>query len=601
MRINLSDNNGTSPSVFKKIDPSDLKFNPVQVYKTFTFQSGSFDITNYTHLPLKGLHWNVLPAMSGSTVLPGWLSHNGYPTELPQNVDNSYQFNIYNSIYHLFYKHKNEPSKTLGLVNLEKASRFLHKSASIFSIPQPKFGLKIKPSSFIYSGSSAGTGLIYGTGKWGVGIYGTSISVNLSCDKYENIFDTLIDTSSYATDVKFYEGFNTYFDTSRITMYASHSGVSYVNGVEASDGNELSIGLAAYFSGSGYLEKKYEYNNITVPGAYDRDNDYAISFYIKSGSNTSTTNELIIAKRKNPDLAQSLITGEIDGARKYPFCIELSGSNQLVFSAANDSITPNSKAEITSSTAVNSGWTNVVCQKSGSYLQMYIGGTLHSSASNDLLLNSNDITSPFTASLPIHNNETLKIGGYSGSNGNGLHGYLDEIRIYNKALSTSEITSLADHTEGGSLLQTNKVGNIFYNSGIVVISSADYRYDDVLEFGYTASYQSTKNIYEFSTICKINSGDFNSTSNPSSTKSDGYTYLNYITGSSFNPYLTTVGLYNDNGELLALGKLANPIKKRDDVDMNILIRIDLDKPKPEQQWKTPTGARTLDSGIRSAI
>jgi hypothetical protein len=36
-------------------------------------------------------------------------------------------------------------------------------------------------------------------------------------------------------------------------------------------------------------------------------------------------------------------------------------------------------------------------------------------------------------------------------------------------------------------------------------------------------------------------------------------------------------LYNEAGELLAIGKLAQPIKKRDDVDMNFLIRIDLDK------------------------
>jgi hypothetical protein len=35
-------------------------------------------------------------------------------------------------------------------------------------------------------------------------------------------------------------------------------------------------------------------------------------------------------------------------------------------------------------------------------------------------------------------------------------------------------------------------------------------------------------------------------------------------------------LYNDAGQLLAIGKLAQPIRKRSDVDMNFLIRLDLD-------------------------
>lgn len=52
---------------------------------------------------------------------------------------------------------------------------------------------------------------------------------------------------------------------------------------------------------------------------FDRDHDYALSFYLYSGSNTSTVNELIIGKVKN------------NVSEQYPFKIELSGSNQLVF------------------------------------------------------------------------------------------------------------------------------------------------------------------------------------------------------------------------------------------------------------------------------
>ena len=61
------------------------------------------------------------------------------------------------------------------------------------------------------------------------------------------------------------------------------------------------------------------------------------------------------------------------------------------------------------------------------------------------------------------------------------------------------------------------------------------------------------------------------------TKDDDSTYYPFVSGSTFAPYITTIGLYNNFGELLAIAKLAQPIKKRNDVDMNFLIRLDLDK------------------------
>jgi hypothetical protein len=41
-----------------------------------------------------------------------------------------------------------------------------------------------------------------------------------------------------------------------------------------------------------------------------------------------------------------------------------------------------------------------------------------------------------------------------------------------------------------------------------------------------------------------------------------------MTTGSLLPYVTEIGLYNDNCELLAVGKLGQAIQKRNDVDMN---------------------------------
>ena len=47
----------------------------------------------------------------------------------------------------------------------------------------------------------------------------------------------------------------------------------------------------------------------------------------------------------------------------------------------------------------------------------------------------------------------------------------------------------------------------------------------------------------------------------------------FVSGTA-NPYITSIGLYNDDGQMLAVGKLAEPVEKRDDIDMNFIIRWD---------------------------
>jgi len=533
----IKDKNGTHPQVFKRVDRSDTKITPIQINKTFTATSGS---TSDNHLALYANYVGSIPEINPFTN-EAYFFNSNLDSAFRKNPDNdSYAFNIYYSINHLFYKYKNDAYKNHGLMTpLDKSTKILYQSASVFSIPQTQMGLTIKPGSFIYSGS-----------------------FNLHSDKYENIIDSGIVTSSFPGDEVFYEGFNEYFDTSRITKYVTSSNVIFTNGVTTSNGDKKSIGYSAYFSGSGYMETN-QYD-----AYFDRDHDYALSFYIYSGSNTSTVNELIIGKVKN------------NVSEQYPFKIELSGSNQLVFSISGKESLKN---QITSSAFVSSSWTHVVCQKTGSTMEMYVNASLHSSLTSNSLLSNDQINNFKTSSVAINNIDSIKFGGNQVFR-SGVHdgtdyfnGYLDEIRIYNKALNQSDVNSLADRTEGGGLLQTNRVGNAFHENGLFVITSPDVRYDDAITFAYSGSYKSTTNIFEFSTLCKVEQGDFNLTTNHSSTNDDNETYMSHVTSSAFEPYITTIGLYNEYAELLAIGKFATPVKNRNDIDMNFLVRCDLDQ------------------------
>jgi hypothetical protein len=65
-----------------------------------------------------------------------------------------------------------------------------------------------------------------------------------------------------------------------------------------------------------------------------------------------------------------------------------------------------------------------------------------------------------------------------------------------------------------------------------------------------------------------------STNGAQSNNEPGDLYLDMFVSGTVGPYITTIGLYNDKAQLLAVGKLANPVTKLDDVDMNFIIRWD---------------------------
>ena len=503
---------GNYPSVFKKIDPSDFKKEEFVTNKLFMFVSGS---ATSSALPLEARYSNrnSLPALGSE------LTYND-----ASNIDGSLQSITYFSIDHLYYKRKGEPANTFGPTDLTRTKKFLYESASVFVIPQNKIGEGIKPASFQFTSS-----------------------VLLSADRYGNVIDGNFDSASIITNVQFYEGFNEYFDTNRI-QYISHSGITYVDGVPTTDGDTLPIGRAASFDGSGHFQT-------SIDGYYDRQHDYAISFFL-SGSNNGGDDQIILTKQKQNN-------------NKYPFKIQLSGSNDVKFSISSDSIL-NATVATTSSL---SGWKHILCQKSGSEMSIWVDAVKHVSSSYDFLLYG--VNSIYTASGKISNDDPLNVGGYS-PNSSNLMGDLDEIRIFNKSLSQAQISSLADRTEDGTFLQTNHVGNVFPKHGTIVISSPHYKYGDLTKTAYTASYRSTLTTTEYSTLVRISKDDFNLTLNPSTLQDNGVDYDSYVSSSDFDPYITTIGLYNDAGQLLVTGKLASPLRKRGDIDMNILLRFDAD-------------------------
>lgn len=98
---------------------------------------------------------------------------------------------------------------------------------------------------------------------------------------------------------------------------------------------------------------------------------------------------------------------------------------------------------------------------------------------------------------------------------------------------------------------------------------------------FTCSFSSSYTIFEKQYKCTIRENEYNLTLNPS-TISGSYTIgtnagvvYDFVTGSNFSPYITTVGLYDEQQNLLAIGKLAQPVPGSPTTDTTILINLDM--------------------------
>ena len=145
--------------------------------------------------------------------------------------------------------------------------------------------------------------------------------------------------------------------------------------------------------------------------------------------------------------------------------------------------------------------------------------------------------------------------------------------------------------DGNAKLRINKtgsvVGNIFYNHGLVAVqrnitaSAASLISSDGISIqnaaGVTSSFQSMVNIYEHTIVCQIGPSEYNTTFNPTSfeTTTAGTSSFNAeMVSGSVVPMITTIGLYNDSNEMLAVAKLSKPITRMKYTDQTFVIKFD---------------------------
>ena len=139
-------------------------------------------------------------------------------------------------------------------------------------------------------------------------------------------------------------------------------------------------------------------------------------------------------------------------------------------------------------------------------------------------------------------------------------------------MSSAQIAQISESFTG-----TYPIGNIFYDNGFAVLTHPKYM--SLFDGGSidTLSYKNTHLITENEYQCTMTEDEFEFTTNISARKipfSQNEDIANFATGSNFKPYITSVGLYDDNGNLLVTGKLGQPIKASSETDTTFVIRFD---------------------------
>lgn len=165
--------------------------------------------------------------------------------------------------------------------------------------------------------------------------------------------------------------------------------------------------------------------------------------------------------------------------------------------------------------------------------------------------------------------------------------------------STSKIytdDSYSNLLDSGS----NVAGNIFYDRGLVILTR-DVVSGSVLST-FNLSYRSTKTIFENEVFISVLENEFNVSQNPTAVDftDDGsigkiklhnirstinplkfggfadYLYSGSVdpTGSYLAPYITTIALYDDGLNMVAVAKLPQPIKSLPDYPINFIVRFD---------------------------
>ena len=171
---------------------------------------------------------------------------------------------------------------------------------------------------------------------------------------------------------------------------------------------------------------------------------------------------------------------------------------------------------------------------------------------------------------------------------------------------TEDISGDYYDSGSGSLIKKNtgeSIGVVLPDDGMFVVTSSNYR--EVATAVTAVKFKTRVMNTTLNVFCKLTADELNHTLNPTSFMQNSISgngvdgiYQSYdnitrrssltgdttkaiyrsdlvLSGTDFSPYITSVGLYNDDNDLMAIAKFTKPLKKPTDLPLTIKIQLDL--------------------------
>tara|TARA_R110000868_G_scaffold6288_1_gene35836 strand:- start:11709 stop:12584 length:876 start_codon:yes stop_codon:yes gene_type:complete len=156
--------------------------------------------------------------------------------------------------------------------------------------------------------------------------------------------------------------------------------------------------------------------------------------------------------------------------------------------------------------------------------------------------------------------------------------YISSSFVSGGFITSTSVPSLNLHDDGeGKILDNSNtpVGDIIYTHGHIILTDTTTVTSFLQQPNYTISLQGSHTLYTHNYRCRVTDNQLNYSQNPSIKSGSNGDVYDFATGSYFQPYVATVGLYNDANELIAVGKLAQPIPKSRYTDTTFVINFDI--------------------------
>ena len=148
------------------------------------------------------------------------------------------------------------------------------------------------------------------------------------------------------------------------------------------------------------------------------------------------------------------------------------------------------------------------------------------------------------------------------------------------------------YTASSPIVEGSGVGLLYYQAGIAVVTASNDIWpnasqsawidtnsitgacDDVRNMWVDNNFQNTTELNSTIYFCRANAGEFNYSSNPTYLSESQIRVKNKDSLNNSRTYVTTIGLYSPDNELLATAKLSEPIQKDPTNALTFRVRLD---------------------------